>query len=257
MASKFLCLIVFVSFGVLSAQSTYNELIYKGNKKFNQKEYDASSEEFVDAVKMNEKNFTGHYNLGNALYKSGKFEEAKEEYKKAQSLAQNKDDKAAALHNLGNAYMKTNDSEKAAQSYKESLKQNPYSDATRKNYEIAKLKEKQQQNSKQNNKSEKDQGKKGDDNQQKNQPQSDPKNQSDKQQGQQQQGEGQQQQGAGKGKDGKQPDPKKPKEQQEGNLPKEVEKAILNRVGSKEQETARRIMNKEGYSVPQSNEKDW
>jgi hypothetical protein len=49
--------------------------------------------------------------------------------------------------------MQMNQPEKAADYYKKSLKQNPKSEATRKNYEIAKLKEKenQQKKNQQNN----------------------------------------------------------------------------------------------------------
>jgi hypothetical protein len=49
--------------------------------------------------------------------------------------------------------MQMNQPEKAADYYKQSLKQNPKSEATRKNYEIAKLKEKenQQKKNQQNN----------------------------------------------------------------------------------------------------------
>ena len=40
-------------------------------------------------------------------------------------------------------------------------------------------------------------------------------------------------------------------------MPIDLEDAILNRVGNKERETAKRILNKNSYSMPQSNEKDW
>ena len=40
-------------------------------------------------------------------------------------------------------------------------------------------------------------------------------------------------------------------------MPKELENAILNKIGDKEKETAKRILNKDSYSMPQSNEKDW
>jgi Tfp pilus assembly protein PilF len=56
--------------------------------------------------------------LGNALYKSKKYEEAKAEFEKAEQLSQTLPDKAAALHNLGNTYMQMNQPEKAADYYK-------------------------------------------------------------------------------------------------------------------------------------------
>ena len=138
-------LLIILGANYVSAQKSYRALVHEGNKKFNTKNYEGSSSRYMEAIKLNDKDFTAHYNLGNALYKSKKYEEAKAEFEKAKNLAKNKEDKAAALHNLGNASMQTNNPEKAADYYKQSLKHDPYSEATRKNYEIAKLKEKQNQ----------------------------------------------------------------------------------------------------------------
>ncbi|WP_228425899.1 tetratricopeptide repeat protein [Chryseobacterium carnipullorum] len=100
--------------------------MYEGNQKFNGKDYDGASSKYMEAVKTNDKDFTAHYNLGNALYKSKKYEEAKAEFDKAQKLSQTLPDKTAALITLGNTYMQMNQPEKAADYYKQALKQNPY-----------------------------------------------------------------------------------------------------------------------------------
>ncbi|MGE4513708.1 MAG: tetratricopeptide repeat protein, partial [Chryseobacterium sp.] len=126
-------IIAFFCSGVVSGQESYRTLVYEGNEKFNGKDYDGASVKYMEAIKTNDKDFAAHYNLGNALYKSKKYEEAKAEFEKAQRISQTLSDKAAALHNLGNAYMQTKQPEKAAEFYKQSLKQNPYSEATRKN----------------------------------------------------------------------------------------------------------------------------
>jgi len=181
--------------------------------------------------------------MGNALYKNKKYEEAKAEFEKAEKLSQTLPDKTAALHNLGNAYMQMNQPEKAADYYKKALKQDPYSEVTRKNYEIAKLKEKEkEQQKKQQNNS----GKGGGGNDQ---------NKGDDQKGdkeKQDQGSGPQNQG--KGDQGDNP---KQDQNNEGKLPKNLENAILDKINEKEKETARRILNKNSYSMPESNEKDW
>jgi hypothetical protein len=137
--------------------------------------------------------------------------------------------------------MQTSNPEKAAEFYKKSLKQDPYNESTRKNYEIAKLKEKENQQDKNKNKSgggggkgnKKDQ-EGGDD---------DKKKQSG--------GSGDAQKGTGDGED-------QDKNQNPSNgMPKELQDALLNRVANKERETAKRILNKGSYSVPESNAKDW
>ncbi|BFO64282.1 tetratricopeptide repeat protein [Chryseobacterium sp. KCF3-3] len=225
-------------------QESYRNLVYEGNQKFDGKDYDGASSKYMEAIKSNDKDFTAHYNMGNALYKSKKYEEAKAEFEKAEKLSQTLPDKMAALHNLGNAYMQMNQPEKAADYYKKALKQDPHSEVTRKNYEIAKLKEKekQQQKNEQNNS-----GKGGGGNDQ---------NKGDDQKGdkdkKQDQGSGPQNQG--KGDQGDNP---KQDQNNEGRMPKNLENAILDKINEKEKETARRILNKNSYSMPESNEKDW
>ena len=239
----FLALIfVFIS-SFFSAQENYNTLVFEGNKAFDKKNYETSSSKYLEAVKLNGKDFTAHYNLGNSLYKRKMYEEAKAEYEKAEKLATTIPDKAAALYNLGNANMQTNNSEKAAELYKKALKQDPYNEAIRKNYEIAMLKEKEKkEQQKQKNNSGgggKDQNKDQNNGQDKG---NTPQNQN---------GSGQKNKGEGEGND-----PNK-NNNDDGKLPKDLENSILNRVENKERETAKRILNKNSYSMPQSNEKDW
>ncbi|WP_332032970.1 tetratricopeptide repeat protein [Kaistella sp.] len=228
-----------------SAQKSYNTLVFEGNKNFDKKNYEASSSKYMEAIKVNEKDFSAHYNLGNSLYKRKMFAEATAEYEKAEKLATTIPDKAAALYNLGNAHMQTNNSKKAAEFYKQALKQDPYNETIRKNYEIAMLKEKEKQ---EENKQKNNSGGGGgnDKNQDKNQ--GDEKGDTP----QSQSGQGQQNKGEGEGDD-----PNKNKNDNSGKLPKDLENSILNRVENKERETAKRILNKNSYSMPQSNEKDW
>ncbi|MEG0927014.1 tetratricopeptide repeat protein [Chryseobacterium sp.] len=241
----FLSLIVAFSFSnLLFGQENYRTLVHEGNQKFDGKDYDGASSKYMEAIKSNDKDFMAHYNMGNALYKSKKYEDAKAEFEKAQQLSQTIPDKSAALHNLGNTYMQMNQPEKAADYYKKALKQNPYSEATRKNYEIAKLKEKEKEQQKnQQNKS----GKGGGGN--------------DQNKGEDQKGDKDQKQDQGNGQqnEGKSDQGNNPQKDQnnEGKMPKNLENAILDKINEKEKETARRILNKNSYSMPESNEKDW
>lgn len=238
---------VLMIFGLMffSAQENYNTLIFKGNQQFDKKNYDNASSKYMEAAKLNEKDFTAHYNLGNALYKRKMYDEAKAEFEKAEKLATTIPDKSAALYNSGNAYMQKNDSKKAAELYKQALKQDPYNETIRKNYEIAmrKEKEKQQQQQQKNNS-----GGGGGDNKNKDQNQGQDKGNTPKQE----QGNGQQNKGEGEGND-----PDQSKNNDADKMPKDLENSILNRVENKERETAKRILNKNSYSMPQSNEKDW
>ena len=231
-------------FTFFSAQENYNTLVYKGNQQFDKENYETSSSKYTEAVQLNDKEFMAHYNLGNSLYKRKMFDEAKAEFEKAEKLANNLPDKSAALYNLGNTYMQQENSKKAADFYKQALKQDPYNESIRKNYEIAMLKEKE----KEEQKKQKDNSGGGDGNENKDKNKGEDKGDQPKQEA----GTGQKNKGDGDGKDpneNKKPDPNK--------MPKDLEDAILNRVGNKERETAKRILNKNSYSLPESNEKDW
>lgn len=246
---KFLSfLFVLAVCNLLVAQESYNTLVYEGNRKFENKNYDGASSKFMEAVKMKDKDFTSHYNLGNALYKSKKYDEAKTEFEKAQQFATNDKDRAAAQYNLGNTYMQANQPEKAAELYKKVLKQDPYNETARKNYEIAKLKDKANQQQQKDQQKDSGKGGGGDKNKGK---------QDGKGEQKDQKGGGNSQQNKGEGEDGNQPPQQKVNNNNSGNMPKELENSILNKVKEKEQETAKRILNKNSYSMPQSNEKDW
>ena len=234
-----------VGFSFFSAQENYKTLVYKGNQQFDKENYETSSSKYMEAVKLNDKEFMAHYNLGNSLYKRKMYDEAKAEFEKAEKLSANLPDKSAALYNLGNTYMQLQDSKKAAELYKQALKQDPYNESIRKNYEIAMLKEKEK-DQKKNQKDDSGGGSGDEQNKEKN------KGQDKGDQPQKEAGSGQQNKGDGEGNDAnenKKPDPNK--------MPKDLEDAILNRVGNKERETAKRILNKNSYSMPESNEKDW
>ena len=244
---KLLFTAFFLSVGVslISAQENYKTLVFKGNQQFDKQDYESSSSKYLEAVQLNDKEFMAHYNLGNSLYKRKMFDEAKAEFEKAEKLSANLPDKSAALYNLGNTYMKQENSKKAAELYKQALKQDPYNESIRKNYEIAMLKEKEKKEQK---KDKEGSGGGGGDEDSKDKSQGQEKGDQAKKEA----GAGQQNKGEGDGKD-----PNENKKSNDNKMPKDLEDAILNRVGNKERETAKRILNKNSYSMPESNEKDW
>lgn len=241
----FATFLLFFGCTLISAQENYKTLVFKGNQQFDKKDYESSSSKYMEAVQLNDKEFMAHYNLGNSLYKRKMYEEAQAEFEKAEKLSTTLPDKSASLYNLANTYMQKEDSEKAADLYKQALKQDPYNEAIRKNYEIAMLKEKEKKEQK--NKKD-DDGGGGGDGQNKDQNSGDEKGDQAKNEA----GTGQKNKGAGDGEDAN-----KSQGTNDDKMPKDLEDAILNRVGNKERETAKRILNKNSYSMPESNEKDW
>ena len=136
------------------AKSAYEEGAYK------------KSEALYDNYQKQTDKSDVNYNIGNTLYKQGKYKEAIEAYKKANFKA--KENHAKNLSNLGNAYVKSNDMKmlkKAVDSYEQSLKLEEDSDV-RENLEAVKKfieeQKKKKQNKQQNKDDKKDKNKKKD-----------------------------------------------------------------------------------------------
>jgi len=96
---------------------------------------------------------TGTYNLGNAIYEQGRYDEAVKHYSAAEAIAKDDKAKADALYNLGNAYLEQENLEESINAYKQSLKLNPKDRATKYNlaYALQQMKMQQQQQQQQQN----------------------------------------------------------------------------------------------------------
>jgi tetratricopeptide (TPR) repeat protein len=263
MLKKYLTYFIFLFLGLLSfnAQESLNTLIYKGNRSFDKKNYDNASSMFFDAVKKKNDDFGAHYNLANTLYKKKMYDQAASEYQKAQKLTKNSDEKAASLYNLGNTYLQNGNTDKAINSYKSALKLDADNKAILKNLQIAmKKKDQKRQNQQQNNQNQQNQNNKNQNNQDQKNKDGDNKNKDEKNNNSKNQENGNQgNQNKGNGNQGKLPNQQEKNNQQnQGNkIPKDVQKLILERSANQEKETARKLLNKDAFSLPESNEKDW
>lgn len=251
----------FLGLIAVKAQESLNTLIFRGNRSFDKQKYGEATSTFSEAVKKNEKDFGAHYNLGNSLYKIKKYDEAIAEYQKAQKNTNNKDEKAASYYNEGNAHLQNGDGEKAVNAYKNALKFDPDNEAILKNLQIAKKKQKQkdnkqnQQNQQQNQQNNQNKNQENNQNQQGDQNQenknNNTKNQPNGNIGDQNKGKGNQ----GAEKQNQKNEPQNPNDPNK--IPKDLQKLILQRSANQERETAKKLLNKNGYYSPESNTKDW
>lgn len=251
----------FLGLIAVKAQESLNTLIFRGNRSFDKQKYGEATSTFSEAVKKNEKDFGAHYNLGNSLYKIKKYDEAIAEYQKAQKNTNNKDEKAASYYNEGNAHLQNGDGEKAVNAYKNALKFDPDNEAILKNLQIAKKKQKQkdnkqnQQNQQQNQQNNQNKNQDNNPNQQGDQNQenknNNTKNQPNGNIGDQNKGKGNQ----GAEKQNQKNEPQNPNDPNK--IPKDLQKLILQRSANQERETAKKLLNKNGYYSPESNTKDW
>lgn len=127
------------------AQSSHNNLL-EGDKFYRSGEFYLAEEQYRKA-RESERELKSTFNLGNAVYKQERYEEAVDHFTAAAQLAPDNAKRADAYYNLGNAQFKAEKIEEAIESYKESIQLNPNNDQARYNLLVAKniLKQQQQQ----------------------------------------------------------------------------------------------------------------
>ncbi len=205
----------------ISALSQNGEVV-KGNKYFNNGNYDRAEQAYQKALEKEPKNTIARYNLGNTLYKKEKTEDAIRSFDETAASAKETDLKAKALYNKGVLYHKNNQLPEAIEAYKQALRLTPNDAEIRQNLQLALMKQQQKQQSKENK--------------QQKQKQEKPKEQEEKKQQQQQQ---QQQQ----------PPP------QPSRLSRKQVEHYLKALEQKERHLQEKIQKKTG--VPSRPEKDW
>lgn len=146
----FICLLPMATF----AQNE-KELIKKGNEAYNKKEYENAVTNYKQATEKNPVNATAQYNLGNALYKNKKTDEAVQAYDEALSKAVSKEDKSKSYYNKGVVLQNNKKLPECIEAYKNALKLNPQDEDARQNLQKA-LQQQKQEEKKDNNDKKKD-----------------------------------------------------------------------------------------------------
>lgn len=121
--------------------------IREGNKHFEKSEFDNSEISYRKALDEESSSFKALFNLGDALYKQEKFEDAAGEFNTTSQTGNDRIGRASSFHNLGNSYLKANKLEESIQAYKNALRNNPDDLETKYNLAYAQdlLKQQQQQ----------------------------------------------------------------------------------------------------------------
>ncbi len=224
------------------AQSEYS-VMRDGNKMYDQNKYNGATEQYRKALEFDPNSKRAIYNLGDALYREGKFEEAASYFDKAATAAVDKKDKAKAYHNLGNSFVKSKKYKEALESYKRSLINNPNDEETRYNYALAKeqLRQEEQKKKEEEKKKEENKDDKKDEN----------KDQQDKKEEQEQQEQEQQQQEEDKKEEEQQ------QQQQQNQMSKQDAERMLENLNNREKEVQKDLQKKKKKTIEIQIEKDW
>jgi Ca-activated chloride channel homolog len=145
---KVVTALLFLFFSASSFAQNANETIKKGNDAYKKKDYETATKKYGEVVQKNENNATAQFNLGNALYKTEKKEDAVNAFEKAQTTLTKPIEKSNALYNKGVVLQNDKKLEECIVSYKNALKSNPNNEDARHNLQLA-LKKQQQEKQKQ------------------------------------------------------------------------------------------------------------
>jgi Ca-activated chloride channel homolog len=166
-----MCVCVIFSVSV-NAQSD-KKYIRKGNREYEKNDYSKSEISYRKAVNNNKQLPEAVFNIGDALYKQNKFEDAGKQFTENINMSEDKNKKSAGLYNLGNSLLKANKVEESIEAYKGSLKLRPENKEAKFNLAYAQdllKKQQEQQKQQQKDKDKQDQNKdKNKDDQKKNQ----------------------------------------------------------------------------------------
>ncbi|HTJ11210.1 MAG TPA: tetratricopeptide repeat protein [Dinghuibacter sp.] len=214
--------VLVVSCLAAKAQQT-NNLIRKGNEAYKKQDFDKAAQAYQGALDKQPASEIGQYNLGNALYKGKKLDDATTAYDKLAKNTKDRSFQQKAYYNEGVALQQQQKFPECIDAYKHALLLNPQDQDARFNLQKALEQQKQQQQQQQ---------------QQQQKQQQKPKQQQQKNQQQQQQKQQQQQQ-----------------QQAQSKLTKQQAEQLLKAMEQKEKDLQERM--EKNHGAPQQPEKDW
>lgn len=197
----------------------------KANEAYEKGDYAAAEAGYREALLVTPDDARLVFNLGNALTRQGKFDEAVAAFEQFKGMTSDARQRAAADYNIGNIHGAKEEWAKAAEKYRESLRANPDDAQAQYNYELARRRLTQPPPEQQ--------PQEGDQDQQDQQPQDQQQQQQNGQQQQNRDGESQQN------------DPQSAPEAREGQMSRKEAEQILNALENKEKELLKEYQKKQ------------
>lgn len=232
------------------AQSAYQE-IREGNELFKNNSFVEATKKYQESMAKNIKPVESSYNMGNALYRQEKYEDAARYFNQAANKTDDKVVKSNAYHNLGNALLKEEKLQESVKAYKSSLRTNPQNEESR--YNLAYAQKMLQQQQQQEQEQDKKEDKKEDENK-KEQENKDQQDKKDEEKKNEEQKDEEQESEEEKKKEEQESQKQKQQEQQ---VSREDAERILEALNQKEKELQEKLKKKKVKGVKVDIEKDW
>ncbi len=235
------------------------KFIRQGNKQYKEEVFDESEILYRKALEKEQQSYSGEFNLGDAMYKQEKFEDAARSFHK---LAENQTDpiKLGELyHNIGNSFLKANQLEASIEAYKQALRNNPEDNETRHNLAYAQQMQQQQQDqqNQDQDKQDQDQDKQDQDQDKDKQDQDQDKQDQDQDQQEQNQDQDQQDQNQNQDQQDQQDQNQDQQQQQQPQISKEDARRMLQALQQDEQDLQEKLQKQKAQATKVKVLKDW
>lgn len=166
--------------------------VRRGVALLEQERFAEAEAEFRSALQLKPSSFEAAYNLGTALFRQEKYDEALQQLQATTPFANDDKQRLASLfHNLGNSYLFGQNIDQSIEAYKQALRHNPLDDETRYNLIAAmKLKDEQEEQEEEQQEQQEQEQQEQQEQEQEQEQQEQEQEQQDQQQQQQQESEG-------------------------------------------------------------------
>ncbi|GAA3593728.1 tetratricopeptide repeat protein [Flavivirga amylovorans] len=256
----------------LLALKKANGFVYEGNSLINDDDFVSGEMAYRQAISKQPNTVAGIYNLGNAYYKKGNFEEALYRHEQAAKATSSKSEKHKAYHNIGNILMQNKKCKEAVEAFKNALRNDPTDNETRYNLGVAKICAEEQKDQEDQNKDDKNKDENKDDkdkkeNKDKKDKEGDDKEEDKKDKGDEEKKEGDdekddkgkpkdEKEDKGKGDEDKKKEQQKPKPQPGQMSPQQI-KNLLEAMNNQEQKVQEKMNAVKEKGAKIKTEKDW
>ncbi len=220
----------------------------QGNKLYDADKPVEAETAYRKALEVDKTSDKATFNLGDALYKQKKYDEAGKQFEAAASEMSDKKDKARAYHNLGNSLLQQQKIKESIDAYKQALRNNPNDIETKYNLSYAMNLLKQQQQQQNQNQDQQNQDKDKQDKDQDKQDQDQKENQDQQKQDQDQNQQPQQDQ---------QRQDQTQKQKSEQQISREDAQRMLDAIAQEEKELQEKLQKKERAGYRSKIEKNW
>lgn len=146
---KFISIYILVLVAVNAFAQQERKFIRKGNKLYEKENYQESEIQYRRAIDKDKNSYSALFNIGDALYKQQKYEDATKHFNDLSGKQLDKEDKAKLYHNIGNSMLQNQKLKESIEAYKEALRNNPNDMDTK--YNLAYAQKMMQQQVDQNN----------------------------------------------------------------------------------------------------------